>query len=91
MVEALIFISSVCDTDPSCLEEKSENVRHEGGSQMMLYLRSVKFHRTSYGLYCSFKDNCFSTVDLLNSLQSLEIFIQVLDTQCFTPCDYSRV
>lgn len=43
--QVLIVISPVCDTDPSSMEEKSENIRHEGGSQMMFYRRSVKCHR----------------------------------------------
>lgn len=45
--QGLIVISPVCDTDPSSVEEKSEIIRHEGGSQMMFYLRSVKCHRPS--------------------------------------------
>lgn len=43
--QVLSVISPVCDTDPSSMEEKSESVRHQGGSQMMFYLRSVKCHR----------------------------------------------
>lgn len=43
--QVLSVIFPVCDTDPSSLEEKSEGIRHQGGSQMMFYLRSVKCHR----------------------------------------------
>ena len=38
----LTVIAPVCDTDSSSLEEKSEGIRHQGGSQMMFYLHSVK-------------------------------------------------
>lgn len=55
----LSVVSFECDTDPSSLEEKHQSIRHQGGSQMKLYICSVKSHRPTDSLSSALK-----TIDL---------------------------